>query len=157
MPLLIVQLAVLVAVAFIIGCLLGRFLRRRNAAVPDSERTIIAAARATLPVDEKPETPKEAAAPAEAEEPKASTQPSEPETMLGAPCRFAFRRTWFEASIIWPHNCWPHGAIRTVAVPLGVRQRPSIGDLAAAGVATSIIEAARQGKIGFVMKCELNQ
>ncbi|KAB2711894.1 50S ribosomal protein L21 [Brucella intermedia] len=81
MPLLIVQLAVLVAVAFIIGCLLGRFVRRRNAAVPDRERTIIAAARATLPVDEKPETPKEAAAPAEAEEPDASTQPSEPETI----------------------------------------------------------------------------
>ncbi|MFQ0814855.1 50S ribosomal protein L21 [Brucella anthropi] len=53
MPLLIVQLAVLVAIAFVIGCLLGRLLRRRSASMPDRERTIIAAAHATLPVDEK--------------------------------------------------------------------------------------------------------
>jgi len=81
MPLLIVQLAVLVAIAFVIGCLLGRFARRRNAAIPDRERTIIAAAHATLPVDEKPETPKEVEAPAEIGEPKASPQPSEPEKL----------------------------------------------------------------------------
>lgn len=81
MPLLIVQLAVLVAIAFIVGCLLGRFVRRRNAAVPDRERTIIAAARATLPVDEKQETAKEAEAPAEAEGPRTSPQPSEPQTL----------------------------------------------------------------------------
>ena len=56
MPLLIVQLAVLVAIAFVLGCLLGRFVRRRNASsIPDRERIIIAAAHATVPADEKPE------------------------------------------------------------------------------------------------------
>ena len=55
MPLLIVQLAVLVAIAFVLGCILGRFVRRRNAPIPDRERIIIAAAHATLPADEKPE------------------------------------------------------------------------------------------------------
>ncbi len=52
MPLLIVQLAILVAIAFVVGCLLGRFVRRKGASVPDRERTIIAAAHATLPVDQ---------------------------------------------------------------------------------------------------------
>lgn len=81
MPLLIVQLAVLIAIAFVIGCLLGRFARRRNAAIPDRERTIIAAAHATLPVDDKPEPPKEAEAPAETEVLEASPQPSKPEKL----------------------------------------------------------------------------
>lgn len=77
MPLLIVQLAVLVAIAFVVGCLLGRFARRRSAVVSDHERTIIAAAHATLPADAKPEAAKEAEAQAKAEEPRASFQPSE--------------------------------------------------------------------------------
>ncbi len=55
MPLLIVQLAVLIAIAFVVGCLLGRFVRRKRPATSDNERTIIAAALATPPIDEKPE------------------------------------------------------------------------------------------------------
>ncbi|MBN9046921.1 MAG: 50S ribosomal protein L21 [Rhizobiales bacterium] len=47
MPLLIVQLAILVAVAFVMGCVVGRLLRRRTTAtVTDKERTIVAAAKA---------------------------------------------------------------------------------------------------------------
>lgn len=79
MPLLIVQLAVLVAIAFVIGCLLGRFVRRRGASMPDRERTIIAAAHATLPVDQKPEAVKQTKISEKVAEPKASPQPSEPE------------------------------------------------------------------------------
>lgn len=75
MPLLIVQLAVLVAIAFVIGCILGRFARRRSASMPDHERTIIAAARATLPADEKPEEVKRAKAPEKIAESKAPPQP----------------------------------------------------------------------------------
>lgn len=59
MPLLIVQLAILIAVAFVIGCFFGRFVRRTRASMPDHERTIIAAAHATVPVDEKPEESKQ--------------------------------------------------------------------------------------------------
>lgn len=81
MPLLIVQLAVLVAIAFVVGCLLGRFVRRRSAAISDHERTIIAAAHATLPAEEMPEAPRETEAPAETEELRASPQPSKPEKL----------------------------------------------------------------------------
>ncbi len=55
MPLLIVQLAILIAVAFVIGCALGHVLRRRKNAGSDNERTIVAAALSTPPVHEKPE------------------------------------------------------------------------------------------------------
>lgn len=55
MPLLIIQLAILVAVAFIVGCVLGRLFRRKNKAMTDEERTIIAAALSAPAVDEKPE------------------------------------------------------------------------------------------------------
>jgi len=82
MPLLIVQLAVLVAIAFVIGCLLGRFVRRRGASMPDRERTIIAAARATLPVDEKPEAVKQTEAPEKIAEPSALPRLSETEKLL---------------------------------------------------------------------------
>lgn len=81
MPLLIVQLAVLVAIAFVIGCVLGRFVRHRSAAMPDHERTIIAAAHATLPVAEKPEASNKISSPAKTEEPKISSQPREPEKL----------------------------------------------------------------------------
>ncbi len=81
MPLLIVQLAVLVAIAFVIGCVLGRFMRRRSASMPDHERTIIAAAHATLPVAEKPEASSKISSPAKTEEPKISSQPREPEKL----------------------------------------------------------------------------
>ncbi|MCH4539670.1 50S ribosomal protein L21 [Ochrobactrum sp. A-1] len=79
MPLLIVQLAVLVAIAFVIGCFLGRFARRKSASMPDHERTIIAAAHATLPVDKKPEVVKEAEAPANTKGSQDSPRPSESE------------------------------------------------------------------------------
>lgn len=81
MPLLIVQLAVLVAIAFVIGCLLGRFIRRRSGSMPDHERTIIAAAHATLPVDEKREETGRAETPAKIEESSTSYQPTEPEKL----------------------------------------------------------------------------
>ena len=55
MPLLIIQLAILVAVAFIVGCVLGRLFRRKNKAMTDEERTIVAAALSAPAVDEKPE------------------------------------------------------------------------------------------------------
>ncbi|EEZ32619.1 conserved hypothetical protein [Brucella sp. 83/13] len=55
MPLLIVQLAILIAVAFVVGCFLGRILRRRKSAGSDHERTIVAAALSTPPLAEKPE------------------------------------------------------------------------------------------------------
>lgn len=77
MPLLIVQLAILVAIAFVIGCLLGRLVRRRSASMPDHERTIIAAAHATLPVDEKPREIKPVEPLAKIAEPKASSPTSE--------------------------------------------------------------------------------
>ncbi|MFB8341228.1 50S ribosomal protein L21 [Brucella cytisi] len=79
MPLLIVQLAILVAIAFVVGCLLGRFVRRRGASMPDRERTIIAAAHATLPVDQKPEVAKQTEIPEKVAQPKASPQLSESE------------------------------------------------------------------------------
>lgn len=53
MPLLIVQLAILIAVAFVVGCFLGRILRRRKSAGSDHERTIVAAALSTPPLAEK--------------------------------------------------------------------------------------------------------
>lgn len=55
MPMLIIQLAILIVVAFVIGCVLGRLVRGRNAAIKDKENTIIAAALSTPAVDEKPE------------------------------------------------------------------------------------------------------
>lgn len=55
MPLLIIQLAILVAVAFIVGCVLGRVFRRKNKAMTDEERTIVAAALSAPAVHEKPE------------------------------------------------------------------------------------------------------
>ncbi|WP_343313942.1 50S ribosomal protein L21 [Brucella sp. BE17] len=50
MPSLIIQLAILIAVAFVIGCILGRVLRRRSKHISDAEQTIVAAALA-LPVE----------------------------------------------------------------------------------------------------------
>ncbi|MBJ6131982.1 50S ribosomal protein L21 [Ochrobactrum sp. Q0168] len=66
MPLLIIQLAILVAVAFIVGCVLGKFFSRKNKAMTDEERTIVAAALSTPAVDQKPEPVQPVAAPAEA-------------------------------------------------------------------------------------------
>lgn len=47
MPSLIIQLAILIAVAFVIGCVLGRVFRRRSKNMSDAERTIVAAALAS--------------------------------------------------------------------------------------------------------------
>ncbi len=67
MPLLIIQLAILVAVAFIVGCVLGKLFRGKSKAMTDEERTIVAAALSTPPaVDEKPEPVQPVAAPVEA-------------------------------------------------------------------------------------------
>lgn len=55
MPMLIIQLAILIAVAFVIGCVLGRLIRGKKAAGRDEENTIIAAALSKPAVDEKPE------------------------------------------------------------------------------------------------------
>lgn len=61
MPMLIIQLAILIAVAFIIGCILGRLVKGRKAVDKDQEDTIIAAALSKPALSEKPElvaTPK---------------------------------------------------------------------------------------------------
>jgi len=55
MPMLIIQLAILIAVAFVIGCVLGRLIRGKKAADTNKENTIIAAALSKPAVDEKPE------------------------------------------------------------------------------------------------------
>ncbi|MBC2884782.1 hypothetical protein H7Q97_05115 [Ochrobactrum sp. CM-21-5] len=55
MPLLIVQLAILIAVAFVVGCIIGRIVRRRKASRTDNERVIIAAALSKPAVNETPE------------------------------------------------------------------------------------------------------
>jgi len=55
MPMLIIQLAILIAVAFIIGCILGRLVKGRKAADKNQEDTIIAAALSAPAVNEKPE------------------------------------------------------------------------------------------------------
>lgn len=55
MPLLILQLALLVAAAFVIGGVLGWLLRRKRAPMPEKDQVIIAAAHAVPLVDEKPE------------------------------------------------------------------------------------------------------
>jgi len=55
MPMLIVQLAILIAVAFVIGCILGRLLKGRKAADKVREDTLVVAALSTPAVDEKPE------------------------------------------------------------------------------------------------------
>ncbi|MDH7791945.1 endonuclease [Ochrobactrum sp. AN78] len=55
MPMLIIQLAILIAVAFVIGCVLGRLIRGKKAADTDKENTIIAAALSKPAVDENPE------------------------------------------------------------------------------------------------------
>jgi NADH-quinone oxidoreductase subunit E len=65
--LLIIQLAILVAVAFIVGCVLGKLFRGKSKAMTDEERIIVAAALSTPPaVDEKPESVQPVAAPVEA-------------------------------------------------------------------------------------------
>ncbi|MEN5297381.1 endonuclease [Brucella sp. TWI559] len=61
MPMLIIQLAILIAVAFIIGCILGRFAKGRKTVDTSQEDTIIAAALSKPALSEKPEpvaTPK---------------------------------------------------------------------------------------------------
>lgn len=55
MPMLIVQLAILIAVAFVIGCILGRLLKGRKSADEIREDIVIAAALSTPALDEKPE------------------------------------------------------------------------------------------------------
>lgn len=55
MPMLIVQLAILIAVAFVIGCILGRLLKGRKSADKIQEDIVIAAALSTPALDEKPE------------------------------------------------------------------------------------------------------
>ncbi|MBO1038962.1 endonuclease [Brucella pituitosa] len=64
MPMLIIQLAILIAVAFVIGCVLGRLIRGKKAADTDKENTIIAAALSKPAIVEKPEpvTPNKAVA-----------------------------------------------------------------------------------------------
>ncbi|MDR6431436.1 endonuclease [Brucella pseudogrignonensis] len=54
MPMLIVQLAILIAVAFVIGCILGRLLKGRKAADKIREDIVVAAALSTPALDEKP-------------------------------------------------------------------------------------------------------
>ncbi len=44
MPMLIIQLAILIAVAFVIGCVLGRLFKGKKSTANDKEDTIIAAA-----------------------------------------------------------------------------------------------------------------
>lgn len=63
MPMLIIQLAILIAVAFVIGCVLGRLFRGKKSTANDKEDTIIAAALSSPAIDEKPEpvVPSEAA------------------------------------------------------------------------------------------------
>lgn len=55
MPMLIIQLAILIAAAFVIGCILGRLLRRGKPAVTDNERVAFAAALSAPVVEKKPE------------------------------------------------------------------------------------------------------
>ena len=55
MPMLIVQLAILIAVAFVIGCILGRLLKGRKPADKIREDIVVAAALSTPALDEKPE------------------------------------------------------------------------------------------------------
>lgn len=69
MPMLIVQLAILIAVAFVIGCILGRLLKGRKSADKIQEDIVIAAALSTPALDEKPE-PVAAVKEAVAEEPE---------------------------------------------------------------------------------------
>lgn len=52
---LIVQLAILIAVAFVIGCILGRLLKGRKPADKIREDIVVAAALSTPALDEKPE------------------------------------------------------------------------------------------------------
>jgi len=63
MPMLIIQLAILIAVAFVIGCVLGRLFKGKKSTANDKEDTIIAAALSSPAIDEKPEP----LAPSEAE------------------------------------------------------------------------------------------
>lgn len=55
MPMLIIQLAILIAVAFVIGCILGRLIKGRKASDKIQEDTIIAAALSAPALNEKPE------------------------------------------------------------------------------------------------------
>ncbi|MFD1197597.1 endonuclease [Brucella gallinifaecis] len=55
MPMLIVQLAILIAVAFVIGCILGRLLKGRKSADKIREDVVVAAALSSPAADEKPE------------------------------------------------------------------------------------------------------
>lgn len=77
MPLLIIQLALLIAVAFVIGAVLGRIIRGKNKDKADTDRMIVAAALSEPAGDEKPE----AVAPAAGKEkplasPAASKKPA---------------------------------------------------------------------------------
>ncbi|OYR18692.1 hypothetical protein [Brucella thiophenivorans] len=56
MPMLIIQLAILIAVAFVIGCILGRLIKGRKASDKIQEDTIIAAALSVPVLNEKPES-----------------------------------------------------------------------------------------------------
>ncbi|MDH7784975.1 putative flap endonuclease-1-like 5' DNA nuclease [Ochrobactrum sp. 19YEA23] len=75
MPLLIIQLAILVAVAFIVGCVLGKLFRGKSKAMTDEERTIVAAALSTPAADEKPEPVQPVAAPVEVAAPLKDKKP----------------------------------------------------------------------------------
>ncbi len=76
MPFLILQLAVLIALAFFVGCVAGRLIRGRKATAPEREQVIVAAALAeppAAPAPEKPVQPQASPAPevaAEEAEPK---------------------------------------------------------------------------------------
>lgn len=56
MPMLIIQLAILIAAAFVFGCVLGRLIKGRKAADQTREDTVIAAALSTPALSEKPES-----------------------------------------------------------------------------------------------------
>lgn len=56
MPILIIQLAILVAVAFVIGCILGRLAKGKRATNKVREDTLVTAALSMPAIDEKPET-----------------------------------------------------------------------------------------------------
>ncbi|GLU26982.1 endonuclease [Brucella sp. NBRC 12950] len=71
MPMLIIQLAILIAVAFVIGCVWGRLFRGKKSTANDKEDTIIAAALSSPAIDEKPEP----VAPSEAEVVGGETEP----------------------------------------------------------------------------------
>lgn len=55
MPILIIQLAILIAVAFVIGCILGRLAKGKKAIDKTREDTVVAAALSTPAIYEKPE------------------------------------------------------------------------------------------------------